>query len=29
MDLQRLVKHVGHVCTDGIISEDSLGTRHA
>ena len=26
MDLQRLVKHVGHVCTDGIISEDSLGT---
>lgn len=23
MDLQRLVKHVGHVCTDGIISEDS------
>ena len=29
MDLQRLVKHVGYVCTDGIISEDSLGTRHA
>ena len=29
MDLQRLVKHVGYVCTDGIISEDFLGTRHA
>ena len=27
MDLQRLVKHVGYVCTDGIISEDSHPAR--
>ena len=29
MGLQRLAQYVGNVCTDGIISEDSLGTQHA
>ena len=28
MGLQCLAQYVGNVCTDGIISEDSLGTQH-